>query len=252
MFFQVWCEIFAKMKAKDRKQYRITCQRLKNCCNSREIQKSEKLHLPGVSHLEDIVSTLLSSERSIMNLKFSNYRFDGVDLPLWDKCGHKIEQLELEYCSINPASMQKILTDCTRLSHLALRYVYFVEHKLKDAEFSLFISQINQNKVVAGCIKTLVIITDENITLKGLKSLISIFPNVKNLEFKFLHVSPWPDEHSYPGECELKSYSCQDFAKFLASSLPQLENLKVHIPDECKCDKFIHETSFPRYVCVFS
>lgn len=252
------------MSAKQRNSFRIACRQLKDCCYRRSVLKTEKLHLPGVSYMQDIVATLLTSERSIMNLKFSNQRFDGDDLPLWIECGTKIKHLELENCAITLSSMQEILTRCSNLSYLALRNIQIVENRpfkypLNRQTLSIFnnsaVSEtfinLSENKVIAGCVKTLIIKTEEIVTRRALASLLSIFPNAKDFEFDCQHMSLGQDEEEGAFanvEYHLKPYTCREFAKYMASNLLQLENMKLHIPSKCKCDKFVLETQFFRYV----
>lgn len=251
----MWSEIFKHMKSKDRKSFRISCKRWRDCCNRQSIQKMEKLHLPGISRLTDMVATLLTSKRSILNLKFSNHRFEGVDLPIWQEFGPAIEHLELENCAITHSSMKEILIRCTKLSYLALRNVQIV-HAGEMRRFGNTFIRISQSEVIASSVTTLVLDIYELLTDTALESLLSIFPNVKELEFDFHHLSHLTVEYREPELFQLayydddeKAYTCENFAKCLATNLLQLERLKVKSPSRyCKCDEFIQETPFFKYV----
>lgn len=243
------------MAAKERKQFRIACRRWMDYCNCRDVEKIEKLHLPGVCQSHDIVDTLLSSKRSILNLKFSNHRLESLDnWNIWRTLGQKIEQLELEFSTITLPFMEEILLHCKKLSKLALKNVLIVHGAGSLRSFHDTFTEINQHKIVAPSVKTLALNVHEICTLTGLSSLTSIFPNLKNLELNpYISKREQKLEFKLIRTCAYNSndniYSCQKFLQCLATNLLQLEYLTVNtLSERCQCNKYIQETQFCRYV----
>lgn len=239
------------MSVNDRKSARMTCQQLKTCSSRRGILKTELLDLQAVSDLSEIVDTLLNSERSVMNLRFSNHVFKGEELRLWHECGQFIEHLELENCSIRADSMIEILNECRNLSHLSLKQVHFVDQQ-NVCRFGHTFIRFSLSGVQAMSVKTLALDINEILSLSELKSLLTMFPNVTDLDFNLHHMS-----HMTPGffqdeifqlqdyDDDDKSYSCKEFARCLAATLLKLERVKVKTPSRlCKCDGYVMRTRF--------